>query len=179
MDIEASLTTSASVEAVLAHVDDLAAYPKWMSLVHSATRVADAPESTWNVELRASVGPFARSKRLRLVRTAYDHGDTTLGAAHGGDVRRIVFERRETDGRTHAMWRLTVVVTGGGVNAGTVSTVPTLPAVPTVPTAATGGGTNLVMQLHYDGRFFVGVVESILQQHIDAGRKRLSELLAG
>lgn len=169
MDIEASLTTSASVEAVLAHVDDLAAYPQWMPLVHSATRVADAPESTWNVELRASVGPFARSKRLRLVRTAYDHGDVTLGAAHGGDVRRIVFERRETDGRTHAMWRLTVVVTGGGVNAG---------AVPTVPTAATGGGTNLVMQLHYDGRFFVGVVESILQQHIDAGRKRLSELLA-
>ena len=173
MDIEASLTTSASVEAVLAHVDDLAAYPKWMSLVHSARRVADAPESTWNVELRASVGPFARSKRLRLVRTAYDHGDATLGTTHGGDVRRIVFERRETDGRTHAMWRLTVVVTGGGVNAGT------MPTAPTVPTAATGGGTNLVMQLHYDGRFFVGVVESILQQHIDAGRKRLSELLAG
>ena len=173
MDIEASLTTSASVEAVLAHVDDLAAYPRWMSLVHSATRVADAPESTWNVELRASVGPFARSKRLRLVRTAYDHGDATLGAAHGGDVRRIVFERRETDGRTHAMWRLTVVVTGESVNAGT------MPTAPTVPTAATGGGTNLVMQLHYDGRFFVGVVESILQQHIDAGRKRLSELLAG
>ena len=173
MDIEASLTTSASVEAVLAHVDDLAAYPKWMSLVHSATRVADAPESTWNVELRASVGPFARSKRLRLVRTAYDHGDATLGTTHGGDVRRIVFERRETDGRTHAMWRLTVVVTGGGANAGT------MPTAPTVPTAATGGGTNLVMQLHYDGRFFVGVVESILQQHIDAGRKRLSELLAG
>ena len=173
MDIEASLTTSASVEAVLAHVDDLAAYPQWMSLVHSATRVADAPESTWNVELRASVGPFARSKRLRLVRTAYDHGDATLGTTHGGDVRRIVFERRETDGRTHAMWRLTVVVTGGGVNAGT------MPTAPTVPTAATGGGTNLVMQLHYDGRFFVGVVESILQQHIDAGRKRLSELLAG
>jgi hypothetical protein len=71
------------------------------------------------------------------------------------------------------MWRLTVVVTGGGVNAGT------MPTAPTVPTAATGGGTNLVMQLHYDGRFFVGVVESILQQHIDAGRKRLSELLAG
>ena len=176
MDIEASLTTSASVEAVLAHVDDLAAYPQWMSLVHSARRVADAPESTWNVELRASVGPFARSKRLRLVRTAYDHGDATLGTTHGGDVRRIVFERRETDGRTHAMWRLTVVVTGGGVNAGTLLTAPT---APTVPTAATGGGTNLVMQLHYDGRFFVGVVESILQQHIDAGRKRLSELLAG
>lgn len=152
MDIEAGLTTSASVDAVLKYVDDLGAYPQWMSLVHSATRVASAEEPTWDVELRASVGPFARSKRLRLVRTVHDHD-------------RIVFERRETDGRTHAMWRLTVTVVG-------------------VPNTAASrddhgtGSTNLTMKLHYNGRFFVGVVESILQQHIDAGRKRLSELLA-
>lgn len=152
MDIEAGLTTSASVDAVLKYVDDLAAYPKWMSLVHSATRVAGAEEPAWDVELRASVGPFARSKRLRLVRTVHERG-------------RIVFERRETDGRTHAMWRLTVTVAG-------------------VPSTAASrgdhgaGATNLTMQLHYNGRFFVGVVESILQQNIDAGRKRLSELLA-
>ena len=152
MDIEADLTTSASMDAVLQHVDDLAAYPQWMSLVHSATRVADAEKPTWDVELRASVGPFARSKRLRLVRTVHERG-------------RIVFERRETDGRTHAMWRLTVTVTGAPDTA-----------------ASRGdygaGATNLTMQLHYNGRFFVGVVESILQQNIDAGRKRLSELLA-
>jgi hypothetical protein len=161
MDIEAGLTTSASMDAVLKYVDDLAAYPQWMSLVHSATRVADAEEPTWDVELRASVGPFARSKRLRLVRTVHERG-------------RIVFERRETDGRTHAMWRLTVTVAG----------------VPNTATSRSDSGagalrsergaaaTNLTMQLHYNGRFFVGVVESILQQHIDAGRKRLSELLS-
>ena len=152
MDIEAGLSTTASVDAVLKHVDDLAAYPLWMSLVHSATRVADAEEPTWDVELRASVGPFARSKRLRLVRTVHERG-------------RIVFERRETDGRTHAMWRLTVTV--GGV-----------PSTAASRDDHGAGATNLTMQLHYNGRFFVGVVESILQQNIDAGRKRLSELLA-
>lgn len=152
MDIEAGLTTAASVDEVLKYVDDLAVYPEWMSLVHSATRDVSSPEPTWNVELRASVGPFARSKRLRLVRTVNERD-------------RIVFERREIDGRTHAMWRLTVTI-ASGLGAATSR----------VDDGA--GATTLTMQLHYDGRFFVGVVESILQQNIDAGRKRLSELLA-
>jgi len=152
MDIEAGLTTAASVDEVLKYVDDLAVYPEWMSLVHSATRDVGAPEPTWNVELRASVGPFARSKRLRLVRTVNERD-------------RIVFERREIDGRTHAMWRLTVTI-ASGLGAATSRVDDGV------------GATTLTMQLHYDGRFFVGVVESILQQNIDAGRKRLSELLA-
>ncbi len=145
MDVEAGLTTAAPVSSVLAQVDDLSAYPSWMSLVHSAIRVEGEQPPTWNVELRASVGPLARSKRLRLVRSEY---------ATIGDVHRLVFERRETDGRTHAIWRLTVTVTEAA------------------------GRTSLTMHLHYDGRFFVGVVESILRQHIEAGRARLSELLA-
>ena len=161
MNIEAGLTTSASVDAVLKYVDDLSAYPQWMSLVHSATRVPDVPEPTWDVELRASVGPFARSKRLRLVRTVHERD-------------RIVFERRETDGRTHAMWRLTVTVAAGlGAGASRVD-----PGTGASRSERGTAATNLTMQLHYDGRFFVGVVESILQQNIDAGRKRLSELLA-
>jgi Polyketide cyclase / dehydrase and lipid transport len=152
MDLEASLRTTAAPSAVVAHVAELDAYPKWMSLVHSATRVAGANEPTWNVELRAKVGPFARSKRLRMARTTFEEGDAT----------RIVFERKEDDGRQHAAWRLTVTVQRGG--AGVIGG---------------DGGTHLVMRLHYDGRFFVSVVEAILQQNIDAGRKRLGELLAG
>jgi len=35
------------------------------------------------------------------------------------------------------------------------------------------------MQLRYDGRFFVSVVEAILQQSIDAGRSKLAALLKG
>jgi hypothetical protein len=44
--------------------------------------------------------------------------------------------------------------------------------------AAVDGRTELVMTLSYDGRFFVSVVESILRQNVEAGRKRLAELLA-
>jgi hypothetical protein len=153
MDIEARLTTPAAPSRVLALVDDLSVYPQWMPLVHRAEQcskpvvgVADA----WNVELRAKVGPFARSKKLRMVRAVYER-------AERGGVARIVFERREVDERQHAMWRLTVTVAAADSAA---------------------SGAELVMHLHYDGRLFVSVVEAILRQNIDAGRERLAELLA-
>ena len=146
MQLDATLRTTAPAAQVLGYVADLADYPQWMSLVHSATAVPAAAVPTWDVELRAKVGPFARSKRLRMVRTTH----------HTTNPARIVFERRELDGREHAAWRLEV----------TVNT--------TTPSA-----TELVMQLHYDGRFFVSVVEAILQQSIDAGRSKLAALLEG
>jgi hypothetical protein len=156
MNLEATLRTTASPSAVVGYVAELDKYPQWMSLVHAATRVPEAVEPTWDVELRAKVGPFARSKRLRMVRTQCDQGATT----------RIVFERKETDGRRHAAWRLTVTVQGP-VGASQSSTV-SQPAE-----------TQLAMTLHYDGKYFVSVVESILRQSIDAGRERLGQLLAG
>ena len=61
-------------EVVFGFVDDLDHYPQWMGLVHGVTRES---ESTWSVELRARVGPFARSKRLRMVRVAHE-----IGRAH-------------------------------------------------------------------------------------------------
>lgn len=115
-------------------------------MFQAGRRVADA----WNVELRAKVGPFARSKKLRMVRAVYER-------AERGGVARIVFERREVDERQHAMWRLTVTVAAADSAA---------------------SGAELVMHLHYDGRLFVSVVEAILRQNIDAGRERLAELLA-
>lgn len=155
MNLEATLRTTASPSAVVGYVAELDKYPQWMSLVHVATRVPDAVEPTWDVELRAKVGPFARSKRLRMVRTQFEQGAIT----------RIVFERNETDGRRHAAWRLTVTVQGS-VGVAQTSTV------------AQPAETQLTMTLQYDGKYFVSVVESILQQNIDAGRKRLGELLA-
>lgn len=65
-----------------------------MDLVHEVERVEDAAEPTWDVELQADVGPFARSKRLRMRR-----------AEHVVD-ERVVFERAEADGRRHAPWVL-------------------------------------------------------------------------
>ena len=152
MDIEARLSTPAAPSRVLELVDDLGVYPQWMPLVHRAEPVVGVADA-WNVELRAKVGPFARSKKLRMVRSAYERND----GAERGDVARIVFERREIDERQHAMWRLTATVTAANNAA---------------------GGAELVMHLHYDGRLFVSVVEAILRQNIDAGRVRLAELLA-
>ena len=49
----------------------------------------------WLIELRAHVGPLARSKRLRMVRTACE----PVG-------RTVTFQRAELDGKRHAPWVL-------------------------------------------------------------------------
>lgn len=98
MAVHKSSTVSLPVgpSVVLPWLEDLARYPEWMPLVHAATPVAP---DVWDVELRATLGIFARSKKLRMRRTA----------ATGG---RIVFEREENDGRVHAPWTLEVRVDG-------------------------------------------------------------------
>lgn len=73
---------------------DLATYPAWLTLVTGAE--PDGPDA-WLVTLRARLGPLARSKRLRMVRTELlDHS--------------VRFERVETDGRDHAEWVLTATL---------------------------------------------------------------------
>lgn len=65
-----------------------------MPLVFSAT---SSEVDVWDVELRAKVGVFARSKRLRMRRTV--DSDSLY-----------VFEREETDGRRHSPWLMRVSV---------------------------------------------------------------------
>lgn len=71
-----------------------------MPLVHSVTSCGDG---LWDVELRAKVGVFARSKRLRMRRTV--ESDSLY-----------VFERDEEDGRQHSPWlmRVSLTPTDGG-----------------------------------------------------------------
>ena len=76
-----------------------------MPMVHGVDTVED---DVWNVELRAKVGVFARSKRLRMRRTV----DTP---------QQIVFERDEIDGRRHAPWTMSISLTK--TNEGTDVTV--------------------------------------------------------
>jgi len=98
------METSASLEALcppadlFGHVSDLAQYPDWMPLVHVADPDPGGSDArpAWAVELRTRIGPLARSKRLRMVRTAIETD------------RRVVFEREEVDGRRHADWVLRV-----------------------------------------------------------------------
>ena len=94
MEIVRRLVAPCEPSDLFVYVDDLGCYPPWMGLVHDVELVAGEPGPTWDVELRATVGPFARSKRLRMRRTE-----------HVVD-RRAVFERAEADGRRHAPWML-------------------------------------------------------------------------
>lgn len=84
-------------------VSDLGTYPDWLVLVDRAEPIASGDGTTddggpaWMVTLRARIGPLARSKRLRMVRTVDD----------GSLVR---FERREVDDRVHSPWTLAAEV---------------------------------------------------------------------
>jgi hypothetical protein len=89
-----SVVVPAPASAVFPHIARLEAYPAWLRLVHEVALVREQPRPAWEIELRARVGPFARSKRLRMERTELV------------DDRLAVFERAETDGRQHAAWTL-------------------------------------------------------------------------
>jgi len=85
-------------EAVTPWVESLDAYPGWTGLVHRVSPDAAAGDEAWSVELRARIGPLARSKRLRMVRVA---------GTPAGEYR---FVREERDGKQHSTWELTAVV---------------------------------------------------------------------
>lgn len=93
MDVVASLEAECSAERLFALVDDLATYPQWNGLVFSA--VAEPDDRAWDIELRAQLGPMARSKRLRMVRTFRDPS-----------THSVRFERDQADGRSHSPWVL-------------------------------------------------------------------------
>ncbi len=101
MDRTAVLDAPHPPAAVYAWVDDLARYVEWLDIVQRARPAAPAEGDAgpaWHVDLRGRIGPFARSKRLRMVRTE-----------HVPD-RTVRFERRELDRRQHSPWVLTAHV---------------------------------------------------------------------
>lgn len=104
MDITRTLVAPVPAAALFVHVEDLVAYEAWMPLIHEveSLEVAAGALPAWSVELRAQVGPFARSKRLRMERTAHVVDELA------------VFERAENDGRTHAPWVLRAELTPDG-----------------------------------------------------------------
>ncbi len=111
-----TILLSVPVERTWSLVDDLEKYPQWMSLVHSVVREInpkgsdssepDASNPAWAVDLRARLGPFARSKKLRMQRIVHD--------VDASGVRVAIFDRCELDGRTHSQWRLEVRVSPDG-----------------------------------------------------------------
>lgn len=85
-------------------MNDLGTYGEWMALIDRCD-VADPHESdtgpAWVVTLKAKVGPFARSKRLRMVR---------VESLADSSVR---FERRELDGKEHSAWTMEAAIQPG------------------------------------------------------------------
>ena len=141
-------------------VRDLATYPQWLDIVHSVQvdQTQAGEDCAWVVELRGKVGLFARSKRLRMVRTS----DQSPGSQNPGSQNpssqnpgRVVFERRESAARRHSPWVLSANVVG------TVS------------------GSTVSIHLHYGGTLVSGgLLERLLAEQISRGRERLLQLLA-
>ncbi len=98
MDVVEHFDAPCSPAELFTWVDDLARYPAWLSIVTRAD--AEPAGDAWAVELRGRVGPLARSKRLRMVRTVLQ------------PPRSVRFERSESDGRSHAPWVLEATVDG-------------------------------------------------------------------
>jgi hypothetical protein len=102
VDVVASVEAPHPPDAVWAVVSDLSTYPRWLEIVPRADPDGDGG---WIVDLRGRLGPFARSKRLRMERTVAE------------SPRLAVFERVERDGRQHSPWVLRAEVAPGGDGA--------------------------------------------------------------
>lgn len=100
MILEVEMDLPVPETAVEPYISNLMAYPQWMGLVHAVSPADEA--GGHRVELRGKVGPFARSKMLRMVRV--------------DDPTCIRFERRELDGRSHGRWELRATLTPIGTH---------------------------------------------------------------
>jgi hypothetical protein len=96
VDVVADLDAGCPPDRLREWIRELDRYPSWLSIVPRAEPEPPADLSgarAWSVELRAKVGPLARSKRLRMVRTV-------------DDLDHVRFERAELDGKQHSPWVL-------------------------------------------------------------------------
>lgn len=144
MDVYASLDAPVDCARLHLAMSDLAAYTQWLDIVYraEADNENNDEDAVWNVQLRGKVGPFARSKNLRMVRTV-----NTAGS-------RVVFERKELDGRSHSAWVLTADI------------------------SSKGEGSTVAVHLHYGGTLFTGgVLERLLADQITRGQQRLLQTL--
>lgn len=156
MEIVRSVTMAGPASSVFELVDDLSSYPEWMALVHDVEPVDAAvgeqvggDSAVWEVELQAQVGPFARSKRLRMQRT--EHVPSS----------RVRFERVEIDGREHAPWVLAAVL------------APVLAESTGDPQLV-----ELTMTLTYGGNLWTGaVLQRVLDDHVEQGAQALKALV--
>jgi hypothetical protein len=159
MDVTAELVAPCEPGELFSWVEDLGRYPGWLDIVPRAVSAEphpDDPGPAWSVDLRGQLGPFARSKRLRMVRTVHE------------PPVRARFERAEHDGRQHSPWVLTAEVRRRDPGDGRVA-----------GEGGAGAESVLTMQLHYGGFLGGPVVEKLLAEEIERSRPRLYALVTG
>jgi hypothetical protein len=111
VDVTADLVAPCGVDELFSWVADLSLYPEWLDIVPVAMPAPphpDDPGPAWSVDLRGQLGPFARSKRLRMARVVHQ------------PPQRVRFERVEHDGRNHSSWALEAEVSPAGDGSGSL-----------------------------------------------------------
>lgn len=152
MDQQFSAELTTGPERVYPLVADLTRYPEFLDIVHRVEPdpgTAGGEPPAWLVTLRAKIGPFARSKRLRMVRTVADEG------------RQARFERAEIDGRSHSAWVLEARLAPG---AG--------------PDGNGDAGSTLTMRLAYSGGLWSSALDGLLRAQVDRAAAKLDALAA-
>jgi hypothetical protein len=138
VDLSVDLDADCAPEVLFAHVADLGAYPAWLGIVDNAVPHpgldltlgvdgdGDADPGAWLVELRGRLGPVARSKRLRMVRTMFDppwvldarveqrdgSARLTVDLHYGGSFGGALLERMLSDEIEQSRPRLAALVAG-------------------------------------------------------------------
>ncbi len=107
MDVTETLDAPCDPKGLFRWIDDLNLYPSWLDIVARSSSVPEAygePGPAWVIDLRGRLGPLARSKRLRMVRTRCE------------SPSYVRYERAELDNREHPPWVLegTVDAIDGG-----------------------------------------------------------------
>jgi Polyketide cyclase / dehydrase and lipid transport len=153
MDLTAELLAPCDRDELFGWVGDLARYPEWLEIVPRAVPTdphPDDPGPAWSVDLRGRLGPFARAKRLRMVRAVHE------------PPHLVRFERAEHDGRDHSPWVLTAevaeVAEANGADGGDVA-------------------SRLTMRMHYGGGLAGPLMEKLLVDEIERSRPRLLALV--
>ncbi len=141
---------SASPERVFAELAHLDSYPRWLDMIAAveSAEAGDGDGPAWWVTLRAKVGPFARSKRLRMVRTVAD------------EPRRLRFDRVEVDGRQHARWTLELSIDAVADDSGEIPS------------------SMIRARLDYEGSLWTAPLSAILDHNLREAVPRLSSLLS-
>lgn len=151
LERQVSVETDAPVEALHAVVADLMTYPEWLDIVHEVdvdSAHPGDPGPAWSVTLRAQVGRFARSKRLRIVQTVNDAPELAT------------FGRRELDDREHADW------------------VMRCSCIDLCTDAATTAQSRLDLDLTYTGRLWSTLLDAVLGDEIERAVERLPAYVA-